>query len=193
MIQEQTSTPYKMLRLLYILGSDGAPRNMVSSGLADSWGVELYQLIDSTSWLLQEEYIQKGTGSYYITAMGREAYELACEDSTLHQFNYYQFVNEALTGLTPRGDRSRINRAALPGSATPARRQRQESGMMGMLAKELDMSIDQVVEGLLSKQVKLCAHCSKFKQAEQFHKNKSTTDGRHAYCKHCRKIKAKGK
>ena len=187
-LMDSSPIPYKILQLLYILDAQGMPRIMFNRNLAAVWNIELYQLIAALDWLHQEELAEKGGHSFYITIKGREAYEDACKDPTLHQLEYHKWIQEALTGMTTAGNRSTIDRAALPGHKAPPRRQQQEAGSLGLLAKELDMTVDQLHHGITSKALKLCGACGKFKKVEKFHRNQATPDGRHGWCKHCRKV-----
>lgn len=186
---EATPTPYRLLGMLHIQGANGLPRLLFNRQLADLWRVELYQLMEALDWLFAEELVQKGGPCFYITMKGRELYAEICQDPTLHQMHYHKWITEALSGMDARGDRSAINRAAIPSGKGGPKRQQQEAGALGMMAKELDMSVGELTEKLVNKELKLCGGCGKFKPLDRYHKDKSRTDGLHAYCKQCRKTK----
>lgn len=198
---EHTLTPYKLLQLLYLAGSDGLHKMRIES----QWcliGAEQWEVYRALAWLVSEEqgWAECRRKMYYITSRGRETYEDVCKNPTLHQVDYHRWKEEVLTGMDAKGNRSVIggrdedgkqhSLAAIPGHAKNTSRAPQEAGVLGMMARELDMSVQELASKITNKQVKPCACCGKFKKIEDFHKDKRNASGVHSHCKHCRKLKA---
>lgn len=55
-------------------------------------------------------------GQYLITNQGRAAYADACSSGELPANNYGIWVDEAISGITASGQRTKIDRAAIPSS-----------------------------------------------------------------------------
>lgn len=151
-------------------------------------------VIDATTLGLRYEYLTIEKGNYSVTDQGNNAYEKATTQPSIISDAEAQFRDEVLTGITPYGKQTDIDRAALPRLGFV----RDENKVQYNAAIRVDEqmvfeqflaatgeTLDTVREGLESGRIGVCKadgipHWGKFDKAG---------DGYRPVCKRCRKVR----
>jgi hypothetical protein len=143
--------------------------------------------------LLKLGYVEQRGKEWVKTIDGETLFLEEIRDTRI-KTSSVEFRDEALTGITKNGNRSKLTRAALPSLSEPSHGHRNKeedaaievsmrSSAIRTIAKDLDMSLDEVAEGLRTGRVGRCKGIDGVGHWGIFHKR--SEGGWKHLCKNC--------